>query len=74
MNKNSKKRWRLYDIKYKDFRVNAPSEIIVNLDGYTWSSSIHKGLGNLNSKTYKAILEETGYESTSCKVDVFYLD
>jgi len=70
---NDKKRWRLYNIKYKN-DAQGPGEIIVNLDNFEWSSNIARGLGNLNSKTYKAIKEITGLEIDSCCAEVFYLD
>ena len=68
-----KKRWKLYDIVYKENK-SGPTEIIVDLDGFSWSEDVHIGLGNLNSKAYKAIKEVTGLEMYSCKAEVFYLD
>ena len=68
-----KKRWRLYNIVYKN-KGQGPGEIIVDLDEFSWSSSIPIGFGNLNSKTYKAVKEITGLEIDSCCVDTFYLD
>ena len=69
----SNKRWRLYNIIYKN-NAQGPGEIIVNLDGFEWSSDIPVGFGNLNSKAYKAVKEITGLEIESCRVDTFYLD
>ena len=52
--------WKLYDIVYKENNTG-PGEIIIDLDGFEWSKDIPIGFGNLNSKTYKAIKEVTGY-------------
>ena len=73
MTNKTNKRWRLYDIVYKHNK-QGPSEIIVNLDEFVWSNDIPVGMGNLNSKAYKAIKEVTGCEMHSCKVEVFYLN
>lgn len=70
---NKQKRWKLYDICYKNNK-QGPTEVIVDLDGFSWSKDIPVGLGNLNSKVYKAIKEVTGLEIDSCKADTFYLD
>jgi len=68
-----RKRWILYDVRYRDNK-NGPNELILDLDGYPWSSSIPVGFFNLNTKAYKAVKEVTGLEIDTCKVDVIYLD
>lgn len=67
------KRWKFYDIKYRDNKFG-PTEIIINLDEFVWSSSIPVGPMNLNTKAYKAIKEVTGLELSSCKVEMIYID
>lgn len=68
-----RKRWILYDIRYRNNK-HGPGELILDLDGYSWSSSISVGFFNLNTKVYKAVKEVTGLEIDTCKVDVIYLD
>jgi len=63
------KKWKFYDIIYRDSK-SGPSEIILNLDEYAWSSTIPVGPMNLNTKAYKAIKEVTGLELSSCKVEM----
>lgn len=69
----SKKRWRLYDIRYRNNKTG-PTEIVLNLDEFSWSKDIPVGPFNLNHKVYKAVIEVTGLEIDTCKVDTFYLD
>ena len=68
---NKLKRWRLHDIVYRDNK-SGPAEIVADLDIY--SAQIDVGLGNLNSKAYKAIKETTGLEMYSCKAEVVYIN
>jgi len=65
------KRWRLYDIVYKN-GGQGPAEITADLSVY--NDQVDVGLGNLNSKAYKAIKETTGLEMHSCKVDMVYIN
>lgn len=67
------KRWRLYNIKYRDNKFG-PAELILGLDDYEWSKDIPVGPFNLNTKVYKAVKEATGLEIDSCCVDTFYLN
>lgn len=67
------KRWKLYDIRYRE-NQSGPSEIVIDLDSFSWSKDIPVGFGNLNSKVYKAVKEVTGLEIDVCKVDVIYID
>jgi len=66
--------WRFYDIKYKRnikwFFRQPPNELYVDLEKYSWYSSISRGLGFLNAAARRSILEETGCISTSCKVEM----
>jgi len=72
MNKKLK-RWRLYDIKYKE-PSSAPTDITLDLDGFPWSSSVSVGPHNLNYKAFRAIKEVTGCDAITCKFDVIWLD
>jgi len=67
------KRWRFYDIIYKN-NIQGPNNVIVNLENYEWCKDIPVGFGNLNCKAYKVIKEITGLEINSCKVEMIYLD
>lgn len=63
--------WLVYDIKYKvNKKKKLPSQFVVDLKKFSWHDKIPVGLGNLNSKLYRAIKEITGCEATSCKADV----
>lgn len=68
-----RKRWILYDIRYRDGK-SGPAEFILDLDGFEWSSKMPVGFGNLNSKVYKAVKEVSGLDIDTCKVNVIYLD
>jgi len=70
---NKRKRWILYDVRYKDDKPG-PRELILDLEGFSWSSSVPVGFFNLNTKAYKAVKEVTGLEIDTCKVNVIYLD
>lgn len=70
---NKLKRWKLYDIRYRDNK-SGPQELILDLDGFSWSKEIPVGPFNLNTKAYKAVKEVTGLEIDTCKVDTFYID
>lgn len=66
--------WRVYDIVYvssiKNIFKKLPKEMYVDLEKYGWYSSISSGLGHLNCAVRRAIEEETGAKSLSCRVQV----
>ena len=64
---NKLKRWRLYDIVYRDNK-SGPAEIVVDLSVY--EDQVDMGPGNLNSRAYKAVKASTGLEMYSCKAAV----
>jgi hypothetical protein len=62
-------KWKIFDIEYENANPSAPNEIIVsNMDKY--SMDVDKGLGNLNTRAYRAIKAITGLEAKACKVNM----
>lgn len=66
----SKKIWKLYDIKYYGSNKSLPKELVLDLNSYEWAKNIPVGPFHLNTKAFRAIKQETGYEAKSCKVDM----
>jgi hypothetical protein len=64
--------WKLYNIEYESDK--GPDSLLVDLDGYSWSSSIPVGPHNLNHKAFRAIKELTGCDAITCKFDTIWLD
>lgn len=66
--------WKFYDIKYekniKWLLKQPPAEICVDLEKYSWYSTVPRGLGFLNAAARRSILEETGCTPISCKVQM----
>ena len=65
--------WRLYDIRYEQYRGDLPTEIHVDLDDtqrFPWMKEVEVGPMNLNFKAFRAIKEITGSTATTCKVEM----
>lgn len=59
---------KFYDIKYESSRKDLPTELIIDLERFSWCKDVPVGFGNLNSKVRRAIKEITGCYPTSCKL------